>query len=334
MSARGRAFLTWMGLGMAFFLAYRVQKEIDRGRNLDGTAGGSIYIHNPEWLRRLSMGYETLLADVYWMRAVQYYGQKSKRVEKQTYDLLYPMLNLAASLDPQMTTVYRFGAMFLAESQPMGPGEPWKAIQLLNQGIKHNPNTWRFYFDKGFVYLWHLKDHKSAGRCFLEGSHLPGAPKWLDSLAATALGDSGELEIARNLWMRECDEAENESVRSNARNHLDSLQVDEDRWRLEFLVAKYQEKTGRMLTNLSQLVNAGFIRRIPSDPSGVPYEYDRDLKGVYPGRGSKVSYFPLKDDARAVYWKRLEAEWQGGARTAGRPKEREAIESTRRGVSP
>ena len=175
MKNRSRTFGAAVALGVAFLLIYRVQAEIDKARGPQALDEGPIYIQDPDWLRRLSLGYESLLADVYWMRAVQYYGQKPKSPEKPSYELLYPMLNLATSLDPEMTTVYRFGAMFLSESPPVGPGEPGKAIQLLDKGIRNNPGVWRFYFDKGFVYLWHLKDYKAAGQAFLEGSRRQAA---------------------------------------------------------------------------------------------------------------------------------------------------------------
>ncbi|MBI1746054.1 MAG: hypothetical protein HYR55_05615 [Acidobacteria bacterium] len=303
------------GVILSMLLIYGVQVEIDQRQAHPPGGDETLYVRDPELMRRLSLGYESLLADIYWLRAVQYYGRKPKKSETQSYAMLEPLLNLATTFDPEMTAVYRFGAMFLSESQPIGPGEPLKAIELLNKGIMNNPNVWRFYFDKGFVYLWHLKDHKAAGRAFLEGARLPAAPKWLESLAATSMGEAGELETARYLWTHEFEEAESESVRSNARNHLNSLQIDEDRWRLEFLVTKFQEKTGRVLTDLNQLVNAGCIRFIPTDPSGAPYEYDRDAKGVYPAKASKVTYFPLKAEARKVFQQKLESEWEA-ARTA------------------
>ena len=48
-------------------------------------------------LKRLSLGYEGLLADIYWTRAVQYFG--SQHVHKsEDYRLLYPLLDLTATL--------------------------------------------------------------------------------------------------------------------------------------------------------------------------------------------------------------------------------------------
>ena len=307
--------LLGVGMAAAFVLVYRTQVEINRRFGAERAGEDALYVRSPELLRRLSLGYESLLADIYWIRAVQYYGGRVKHLEGQTYQLLDPMLSLATSLDPQMTAVYRFGVMFLSEGRPVGAGDPQAGIRLMDKGIRSNPGLWRLHFDKGFVYLWHLRDAKAAGACFMEAFRQPGAPKWLESLAAYTLSEGGELETARYLWNRELEEAENDAVRENARNHLNSLRIEEDRWRLEFLASKYQEKTGRPVAHLNQLVAAGWLRALPRDPSGVPYEYEPALKAVYPSRGSKVTYFPLKGtEARQAYSKRMEEEWNAASK--------------------
>src|SRR6202008_4526545 len=61
-----------------------------------------LYVRSPEAARRLALSYEPLLADVYWMRAVQHYGStKLSSDPNKQYDLLYPLLDLTTSLDPR-----------------------------------------------------------------------------------------------------------------------------------------------------------------------------------------------------------------------------------------
>ena len=54
----------------------------------------------------------------------------------QTYPLLYPLLDLTTTLDPRFNIAYRFGAIFLAEPYPGGPGRPDLAIALLEKGLR------------------------------------------------------------------------------------------------------------------------------------------------------------------------------------------------------
>ena len=52
-----------------------------------------LYISSPKALKRLSLGYDGLLADIYWTRAVQYFGSKHHE-GAQHYDLLAPLLEI------------------------------------------------------------------------------------------------------------------------------------------------------------------------------------------------------------------------------------------------
>ena len=98
-----------------------------------------LFITSPKALKHLSLGYEGLLADIYWTRAVQYFGGKHYE-GAQKYELLAPLLDITTALDPQLTVAYEFGANFLAPPPPNGAGMPQKAVQLAEYGVRHNPN--------------------------------------------------------------------------------------------------------------------------------------------------------------------------------------------------
>ena len=75
---------------------------------------------------KLSLGYEGLLADIYWTRVVQYFG--GKRLAHSTeFKLLGPLLQITTDLDPHLLIAYRFGSIFLADKPPRGAGEPLQA---------------------------------------------------------------------------------------------------------------------------------------------------------------------------------------------------------------
>ena len=74
---------------------------------------------------------------MYWIRAVQVYGgTRLGRTADRSYGLLYPLLDLTTSLDPHFDVAYQFGALFLAETPPGGPGRPDLAIALLEKGVR------------------------------------------------------------------------------------------------------------------------------------------------------------------------------------------------------
>ena len=137
----------------------------------------------------------SLLADLYWLRTVQHYGTTKLSTDpNKKYDLLYPLLDLTTTLDPRFNVAYRFGAIFLAEPFPGGPGRPDQAIELLEKGLRAQPQKWEFARDVGFIYYWWLQQYDDAAEWFKRASLLPGAPNWLAPVAAVTLAPASPLQ--------------------------------------------------------------------------------------------------------------------------------------------
>ena len=244
-------------------------------RKLDEVRTGStvqevLYISSPTVLKRISLGYGGLLADVYWTRAVQYFGSKHHN-GAQHYDLLAPLLEITTRLDPQLLVAYEYGANFLAPKPPDGAGMPRRAIELAEYGIRNNPNEWKLYYQLGFIYYTELQDYSAAADAFDRGSRVPNAHPWLKLLAAQMAEHAGDLQTARMLWTTMYQSTQDRSIRANAAAHLRALQVDEDVLVLERLVNIYRDKTGRVPNSFSDLEAAGLLRGTAEDPLGHPY---------------------------------------------------------------
>src|SRR5208337_2075657 len=121
-----------------------IQRSIDLRTGGDGGDADLLLLPSSKCLRWLSLGYDGLLADIYWTRVVQYFG--GKRLEHSTeFKLLGPLLQITTDLDPHLLIAYRFGSIFLAERSPRGAGQPLEALALLDRGIVANPDYWRLW---------------------------------------------------------------------------------------------------------------------------------------------------------------------------------------------
>lgn len=230
-----------------------------------------LYITSPKWIKRLSLGYDGLMADIYWTRAVQYFGgHHSQGIEE--FKLLDPLLDITTALDPKLTAAYEFGANFLAPKPPNGAGQPEKAVALVEYGIRNNPDNWRLYYNLGFIYYFDLKDYARAAEAFDRGSRAPNAHAFLRILAAQMAQHAGEIQMARMLWQTTYGSTQDLLIRKNATAHLLALQVDENVTELEKIVARYQELTGTVPSSFNALIGAGMLRGVPLDPGGKPYK--------------------------------------------------------------
>jgi hypothetical protein len=263
----------WLLILLCFLGIIPIQRGIDLRSGSDQGVTDVLFLPSGKVLRQLSLGYEGLLADIYWTRVVQYFG--GKRLAHSTeFKLLGPLLQITTDLDPHLLIAYRFGSIFLAEKPPRGAGQPLEALALLHRGIVANPDYWRLWEDVGFVYYWDLKDYAAAARAFQAGSERPGAMEWMRVLAAKVAAQGGELATSRFLWSEIARQAGNEQIRKNAEEHLMALQATEEITRLSELVALYNSRQGKPAHSFQELVVAGYLRALPRDPSGKPYILD------------------------------------------------------------
>lgn len=284
--------LWWALLVASLAAAVPVQREIAAERGFFAPVEEALYLPSGTVLARMSLGYSGLLADIYWTRAVQYYGRKRLNHDVR-YDLLGPLLRVTTELDPHLLIAYRFGAIFLGTQAPEGAGQPREALQLLRRGIAANPNYWRLWQDLGFVYYFDLKDYKGAVKAFETGSRRPGAAIWMRTAAAMVAAKGGETQTSRLLWTEVSREAATEEVRRSAQEHLQALTASEEMRALDRLLEAYRARTGHPAQSLRQLVAAGLLRGIPADPTGAPYVIGPDGKAAL-GAKSHIKPFMLE----------------------------------------
>ncbi len=271
MNSRTRT--TWMAattLVVSMIASVLLLRHVDQLRP-KAAIDDVLYISSPQAVKRASLGFNGLMACIYWTRTVQYFGHRHYTRE-QTYNELAPLLEITTTLDPQLIPAYEFGASFLAPAPPNGAGEPARAIQLMEYGVAHNPDDWKLYYDLGFVYYTELKDYQRASEAFARGAQVTGAHPFMKILAAQTAQHAGDYATARMLWSATYQTSHDSNIRQNALEHLRALAVDEDIERLQNAVARFGERYGRLPVTMQELAGAEHLPGVPVDPDGNPYE--------------------------------------------------------------
>jgi len=272
-----------------------LQAVEDRARTMllpKGQAADILYIQSPEMLKRASLSYTALIADLYWIRAVQYYGGTRLSTGPKNYALLYPLLDLTTSVDPLFDIAYRFGAIFLAEDFPGGAGRPDLAIALLQKGLRAQPGKWQFGEDIGFVYYWWKRDYTTAADWFTRAGDMPNAPEWLKPLAAVTLARGGNRASSRTLWTEIVRNAELDWLRKQGEVRLKQLDALDGIDIVQGYVQRYRDRTGVFPTTWDDMVRARIIRGVPRDPTGVPFRLDPSTGSVTLDPASSLNPLP------------------------------------------
>ncbi|HWK09001.1 MAG TPA: hypothetical protein VNR64_03050 [Vicinamibacterales bacterium] len=241
----------------------------------DTNQPGFLYVRSPAAVKRLALDYQAVAADVYWIRALQHFGREhlAEPPRVRTYNLLYPLLDLTTTLDPYFNIAYRFGAIYLGEPFPDGPGRPDLAIALLEKGLRAQPQKWQYMQDLGFVYYWHLHDYRGAAAWFERASSVPGAPSWMRPLAAVTLAEGGHTGASRMLW-EQIAKSDEKWLRDSAVRRLQQLDAMDFMSALESRIRAFHASRPDVPLTWTSLARAGVVPGVPADPSGTPYLLD------------------------------------------------------------
>ena len=282
--------LTWIAAAcvpLLFACVAALQTGIDARTRTAAQQKDELLLSSPSAVRKISLGYDALLADIYWTRAVQYYGNRVG-TDHPNFDLLWPLLDIATTLDPKLVVAYRFGAVFLSETGKGGAGRTDLAIELVKRGIAANPDQWMLGSDLGFLYYWRMRDYPDSAAAYLEASKIPHAPLSLKMMAARVAQEGGSLQTSRMIWSQLYESTQNPLVKKRAEEMLRGLKAQEDETQLNQLASEYQKRFGRFPSSLAELRDAGLLRGIPVDPDGYPYTFGPDGKSQLNPRSSVV----------------------------------------------
>ncbi len=239
----------------------------------------------PATARRMSLAFNGLAADWYWMRSLQYVGGKIVAFE-DTHEgsvnfgsladldlrLLPSILRVSTTLDPQFLAPYEYGAMILPELNSD------YAIALLESGVAENPSEWRLYQHLGYVY-WQRHEYQKASDVYATGGKIPGAPPWMAALSARMKAEGGSRDAARETYRHLYDSSTDQTVKDMVTKQLMRIDSLDQIEAIRKLLVSFREKNGRCVSSWTEinieLRSTGFkidsMTNAPLDPSDTPY---------------------------------------------------------------
>jgi len=236
----------------------------------------SLYL-NPNTTRRVSLGFNGLVADWYWMRSLQYVGRKILNtpedvpidsLSKLNLKLLAPLLDNATTLDPEFYDPYEYAAVVLPAVDVNA------AVRIIRKGIDLNPSEWRLYHHLGYIH-WQQKDYQAASEMYRRGSQVPGAPQWMGAMVAKMAAEGGSRDTAREIYNRMLEQSADEKVKDMAQRRLMQLESLDHRDILRKLMTEYKTRVGQCPATWKEVLPVLRALRIPVDQTGAPLDPSR-----------------------------------------------------------
>lgn len=151
----------------------------------------------PPQLERFAFGYQEVIADTLWIRALQDFDYCDSKIAKnvcRNNSWLYLMLDAITNLSPNFRIPYAAGSLALTVVISDIEG----ATKIFEKGVQKFPNDWPLLYRAAYHFLYEVNDKKRAAELLIQAGK-NGAPSWVFSLASRLYSDSGKVDLAKAL---------------------------------------------------------------------------------------------------------------------------------------
>lgn len=247
------------------------------------------FVPDPAVANLLSFGFEAVVGDLQWLRAIQIVGGEDGASGRSP--LIAALLDVVTTLDPWVDHPYRFAAVWLTDDE----AAVRRANLLLRRGIAHHPDDWRGYFYLAFNHLYYLGEQAEAARALEPALTLEGAPPYLGRLLARLKSGGGGLEASATFLQEMAARAPDDSERAAYERALGEIETERRARFLDAARAEFVRRHKRDIARVEDLVVGGVLRQLPPEPFGASWELDARTGQIV---SSKVRYrYGVKIDA-------------------------------------
>jgi len=214
----------------------------DSGRN----PGYDLYFTpEPEYVKMMSLGFNELAADIYWIRTVLYFGRRIevddhkyfeeilrgeilddtsfiqwKRDVAYRFRYLYKMLDIVTDLNPYFLIPYTFGGLYLS----LLAERPDLSVKILEKGSEYLDKEWRIPYMLGFNYYFFMNDSLKTAENFMKAATLPGCPPAALGISRKLLEKTAKKDVAIDFLTGMAGKTENRELREEIEKILEKLQ--------------------------------------------------------------------------------------------------------------
>lgn len=215
-----------------------------------------------EALGLMSLTYDSLVADYYWLRTINEFGDIRKHRAK--YPNLIALTQRVLYLDPYFKTGY----MFAGTALTVNTLDPHYSVELLEKGMRFRPDAWEVPFYLGFNYYYFLGDFERAASAMAQAALVPGAPEVARGLATRLAAEAGRPEVGIHMIDSILETIDDETTRKEYIQRRNILLTELRLSWLRQAVEHYRAQQHVCPTSLNDLVESGLMREIPEEPLG------------------------------------------------------------------
>ncbi|RKQ61696.1 hypothetical protein C7457_1138 [Thermovibrio guaymasensis] len=272
-------------LVLAFFLIALSYPVMEKATSLQPKVEGDSKVYSYSY-ERLILTFPTLkplISDVLYMQTCYLTGNdifnqwRERKFSKEEWETNFHNVKVITKLDPYYFDPYYFTGSYILWRIKDKKEFLHEVNITLERGMKYI-DDWRLPFFIGFNYFYFLGDKVKGAQYLKKASDMEGAPYYLKLLIPRLYAQSGKYQLAVIETAQELKRVKNEVLRKQLERRLKVLIYLRD---LNLALEKFRKVYRRCPNSLDELVDKGFISKVPEDPYGGKFYVDRQKCTVW-----------------------------------------------------
>lgn len=214
----------------------------------------SLYLPRGEYVKLISLGYDMIMADFIWLRAIQAFG--GHYLSDKNYEAIVNLFDVITDLNNYFISAYLFGDTVIGEES----GDYKKGLALIEKGIVKAPRyTYKLGYWGGYDCVWNLKEYERAKYFYRMALKAPDCPDYVSRLLAYVDEKMGNYHIAYEKrvedYLRAIDNKDKILEQISKNKIIDVI----TQWHIAILrdaAKRYKSEYGKDITNVNQLVES------------------------------------------------------------------------------
>jgi hypothetical protein len=247
-------------------------------------------VPNSTPIKLLTKSHLSLTADLAWIRMT---SMATSVKYPEDGKALVAWGRFVTDLDPRMLWAYGMGGLL----GPLRLGDTVynlpEALDLMERGTRAIPGDFRLFLYLAYTQLDLGDDPAGAAATLRRAAAVPGVPDYVGPLATRLLAQSGQFGAARE-FAQQMAESDDPLTRETFQRRLLEIEREEACTALEVAVRAFASQRGREPAALTELVGAGLLAALPTDPLGGQFVLEAD-GGVQTTSGARLRAFRSRE---------------------------------------
>lgn len=230
-----KKFILFIFVILLISLSIFTNIELGRKKTFGKSPEVFLYLPSGKYLDFISVGYNSFFGDLLLAQALIYFGRHYYEQERQfSYPWLYHLFDVVTDMDSHNKEAFLMGGRLVAMV------DVEKSAVLLQKGMKHHPNYWKFPHLIGYNYFYYLDDYYNAAKYYEIASKMPGHPPYVPSLSGKFYRDVGKFEEAIRVLKNFYKTTEDERLKRDFKEDIERIQelIDQTKDKIRVFVEK------------------------------------------------------------------------------------------------